>query len=198
MAYSAPEDEYGCSCAEGGDQVSEQAEVVLRGYILQSMRHDNCPGVNISAEDLGGSQSESTNPEVKDIVRSLIQIGDELSRNTELEYLIDHIEFSSAQEVFNIVAKRIFEDGINWGRVVALFHFAYKLICKAITSNCKEMVRRVMYWALGFFRTRISWWVREQGGWGAVQSYFQSLNWPNVALFVAGVLTGAMAYWKMS
>lgn len=44
--------------------------------------------------------------------------------------LINTLEANCAQEVFMTVASSIFADGINWGRVVALFHLAYKLIYK--------------------------------------------------------------------
>ncbi|KAK1159678.1 apoptosis regulator BAX-like [Acipenser oxyrinchus oxyrinchus] len=178
------------------ERINEQAAFVLRGYIVQAA-HEDDPDVLLSQEDLGGSQSESQDPEVKEIVRNLIQIGDELNRNAELQYLIDHIQLESA-DLFYVVAERIFENGINWGRVVALFHFAYKLIYKAVTTNCRDIVRKIMGWALNFFRRHVSQWIREQGGWETVQYYFQNLRWHNVAIFVAGVLTGALAYWKMT
>lgn len=42
--------------------------------------------------------------------------------------LISTVQANCAQDVFMTVARSIFEDGINWGRVVALFHLAYRLI----------------------------------------------------------------------
>lgn len=42
--------------------------------------------------------------------------------------LISTVQANCAQDVFMTVARSIFEDGINWGRVVALFHLAYRII----------------------------------------------------------------------
>lgn len=53
-------------------------------YIVQAAHVDD-PQVLLSQEDLGGSQSEGRDPKVKEIVRNLIQIGDELNRNAELQ-----------------------------------------------------------------------------------------------------------------
>lgn len=44
--------------------------------------------------------------------------------------LINQVQGNCVQDVFMAVARNIFADGINWGRVVALFHLACKLIHK--------------------------------------------------------------------
>lgn len=44
--------------------------------------------------------------------------------------LVSQVQGNCAQEIFMQVARRIFADGITWGRVVALFHLAYRLILK--------------------------------------------------------------------
>lgn len=55
-----------------------------------------------------------------------------------LDSLINTVQANCAQEVFMTVAKSIFSDGINWGRVVALFHLAYKLIYRVKLSCCVQ------------------------------------------------------------
>lgn len=52
-----------------------------------------------------------------------------------LDSLINTVQANCAQEVFTTVAKSIFSDGINWGRIVALFHLAYRLIYK-VKHSC--------------------------------------------------------------
>lgn len=42
--------------------------------------------------------------------------------------LINQVQGNCAQDIFMKVVRTIFADGINWGRVVALFHLAYRLI----------------------------------------------------------------------
>ena len=78
--------------------------------------------------------------------------------------LINTVQANCAQDVFVTVARSIFSDGINWGRVVALFHLAYKLIHKVFTlifqtypmSNnnicCKSgLWEQKRQWCLGSF-----------------------------------------------
>lgn len=55
-----------------------------------------------------------------------------------LDSLINTVQANCAQDVFMTVARSIFEDGINWGRVVALFHLAYRLIYK-VHSFCLNL-----------------------------------------------------------
>lgn len=45
--------------------------------------------------------------------------------------MIDNSELSPSKEIFLKVAVEIFSDGrFNWGRVVALFYFACRLVIK--------------------------------------------------------------------
>ena len=45
--------------------------------------------------------------------------------------LIDQIPPDAPQKTFTNVAREIFSDGIfNWGRVVALFYFGFKMAVK--------------------------------------------------------------------
>ncbi|XP_006642717.1 apoptosis regulator BAX [Lepisosteus oculatus] len=179
------------------DVIIEQGAVVFRGYVVEAARVDNQEFV-IAPEDLGGRPNEGQDSQVKDIVRNLIEIADELNRNAELESLLSRVEFDSAESLFFTVARKIFEDGINWGRVVALFHLAYKLIIKAITRDRNEIIQTIIGWVLNFIGEHVSRWIREHGGWEGVRNYSQNLRWQNVAIFAAAVLTGVLAYWKMS
>ncbi|XP_066556682.1 apoptosis regulator BAX [Amia ocellicauda] len=202
MAQSSgaePEDEMAATGGEDtvDDRIIEQGAIVFRGYVVEAMRTDN-PDVHLDSEDLGGRPQEGQDPQIKEIVQHLLVIADELNRNAELEHLIDTVEFDSAQDLFFTVARKIFDDGINWGRIVALFHFGYKLIYKAITCNHSDIIRKIIGWVLQFLRENALRWIRAQGGWEAVQAQFQSLSWHSVAIFVAGVLTGALVCWKVS
>ncbi|MBN3308667.1 BAX regulator, partial [Amia calva] len=132
MAQSSgaePEDEMAATGGEDtvDDRIIEQGAIVFRGYVVEAMRTDN-PDVHLDSEDLGGRPQEGQDPQIKEIVQHLLVIADELNRNAELEHLIDTVEFDSAQDLFFTVFRKIFDDGINWGRIVALFHFGYKLI----------------------------------------------------------------------
>lgn len=49
--------------------------------------------------------------------------------------LIEKVSLKNPEETFSQVAYEIFSDGVyNWGRVVTLFYFAYKMIVRVTTS----------------------------------------------------------------
>jgi apoptosis regulator BAX len=53
--------------------------------------------------------------------------------------MVDQVPIDSPYETFSDVAKELFCDGIyNWGRIVTLFYFTYKLIMKVCLR--KKMV----------------------------------------------------------
>nr|8G1T_A Chain A, Apoptosis regulator BAX [Homo sapiens]8G1T_B Chain B, Apoptosis regulator BAX [Homo sapiens]8G1T_C Chain C, Apoptosis regulator BAX [Homo sapiens]8G1T_D Chain D, Apoptosis regulator BAX [Homo sapiens]8G1T_E Chain E, Apoptosis regulator BAX [Homo sapiens]8G1T_F Chain F, Apoptosis regulator BAX [Homo sapiens]8G1T_G Chain G, Apoptosis regulator BAX [Homo sapiens]8G1T_H Chain H, Apoptosis regulator BAX [Homo sapiens]8SPE_A Chain A, Apoptosis regulator BAX [Homo sapiens]8SPE_B Chain len=72
----------------------------------------------------------------KKLSESLKRIGDELDSNMELQRMIAAVDTDSPREVFFRVAADMFSDGnFNWGRVVALFYFASKLVLKALSTK---------------------------------------------------------------
>lgn len=53
--------------------------------------------------------------------------------------MVDQVPVDSPYETFSDVAKELFCDGIyNWGRIVTLFYFTYKLIMKVCTREEKK------------------------------------------------------------
>ncbi|XP_076144045.1 apoptosis regulator BAX [Alosa pseudoharengus] len=175
------------------DQIIEQGAVVLRGYVIERIQTEN-PDVHISHEILGGTPCEGDDPQVKEVVGQLLKIADDLNRNAELQHLINTVQANCAQDVFVTVARSIFSDGINWGRVVALFHLAYKLIFKALTQNHFEIIRHIISWVLQFIRENISAWIRQQGGWEGVIHGVS--RWRTVSLLFAVAFITAVAYWR--
>ena len=56
--------------------------------------------------------------------------------------MADQVATNSPYETFSDVAKELFADGIyNWGRIVTLFYFTYKLILKvsACSRECEPI-----------------------------------------------------------
>lgn len=102
----------------------------------------------------------------KKLSECLKRIGDELDSNMELQRMIAAVDTDSPREVFFRVAAEMFSDGnFNWGRVVALFYFASKLVLKALCTKVPELIRTIMGWTLDFLRERLLGWIQDQGGW---------------------------------
>ncbi|XP_024295672.1 apoptosis regulator BAX-like isoform X1 [Oncorhynchus tshawytscha] len=178
------------------DRIMEQGAVVLRGYVIERVSAEN-PERRLTPEDLGGRPNELEDHQVKEVVQQLLLIADDLNRNAELQHLISTVQVNCVQDVFFSVAREIFADGINWGRVVSLFHLAYKLIYKvtqALTQNHLEIIKKVISWVLQFIRENVSAWIRQQGGWEAVVSTVS--HWRTVSLVAAVAFVMAVVYWR--
>ncbi|XP_035996440.1 apoptosis regulator BAX [Fundulus heteroclitus] len=185
--------------AEGGedvidDPILEQGVVVLRGYVIERINTED-PNRHVASEDLGGRPQEQDDPEVKEVVEQLLKIADELNRNAEFQRLINQVQANCAKEVFMMVARSIFIDGINWGRVVALFHLAYRLIYRALTTNHLETIRVVISWVLQVIRELLYPWLVQQGGWvGVIHSFSR---WRNAAIVASVVVVATIVYYRM-
>ncbi|XP_049452315.1 apoptosis regulator BAX [Epinephelus fuscoguttatus] len=175
------------------DPILEQGAVVLRGYVTQRINAEE-PGRHVSAEHLGGRPNEQQDPQIKEVVKQLIKIADDINRNVELQRLINQVPSNCAQDIFMKVARSIFTDGINWGRVVALFHLAYRLIHKALTTNHLENIRTIISWVLQFIRENIYPWLVQQGGWAGVISGVS--RWRTAALVASVALVVAIVYYR--
>ncbi|XP_060915724.1 apoptosis regulator BAX-like [Labrus mixtus] len=175
------------------DPIIDQGAVLLRGYVIERINAQE-PSRHVSPEDLGGRSSEQQDPKVKEMVEQLLKIADELNRNTELQQLINQVPGNCAQGIFMKVARNIFADGINWGRVVALFHLAYRLIYKAITSNHEENIEIIISWFLQVIREQLHTWLVQQGGWVGV--ILGISRWRTVAIVASVVLVATFVYYR--
>ncbi|XP_037602677.1 apoptosis regulator BAX isoform X1 [Sebastes umbrosus] len=175
------------------DPILEQGAVVLRAYVIERINTEE-PDRHVSSEHLGGRPNEQRDPQVKEVVEQLLKIADEMNRNTELQRLINQVQANCAQDIFMKVARSIFADGINWGRVVALFHLAYRLIHKALTTNHLENIRTVISWVLQVIREQLYTWLVQQGGWEGVIRGFP--RWRTVAIVASVALVAAFVYYR--
>ncbi|KAL6468895.1 hypothetical protein MHYP_G00224190 [Metynnis hypsauchen] len=175
------------------DRIVEESALIFRGYVMERVSTEN-PAMHVSPEDLGGRPDETDNPQVKVVVDQLLKIADDLNRNAEFQHLISTVEANCAQDVFMTVARSIFTDGINWGRIVALFHLAYQLIYRALTQNHFEIIKTIISWVLQFIREHISAWIRQQGGWAGVMRSVS--RWRTVSIVAAVAFIVAAVYWR--
>ncbi|XP_060923900.1 apoptosis regulator BAX [Limanda limanda] len=175
------------------DPILEQGAVVLRGYVIERINTQD-PGRQVRSEDLGGQPNEQQDPQIKEVVEQLLKIADDMNRNAELQLLINQVQGNCARDIFMKVARSIFADGINWGRVVALFHLAYRLIYKALTTNHLENIRMVISWVLEVIREKLYSWLVQQGGWEGVIRGIS--RWRTVALVASVVLVATIVYYR--
>lgn len=179
-----------------GDQILEVGTFLLQDFIYERVRRQRDGNSAVTREQLGGSQL--TDPKHKKLAQCLQQIGDDLDGNVELQRMINDSSLCPTREVFMRVAYEIFSDGIfNWGRVVALFYFACRLVIKALVTQIPDIIRTIISWTIDYLREHVINWIREQGGWEGIRSYFGTPTWQTVGVFLAGVLTTVLVIRKM-
>ncbi|XP_061566875.1 apoptosis regulator BAX-like [Cololabis saira] len=177
------------------DQILDLANVLLRDFIYQRIQRHEDGNTAVTREQLG--VQELRNPDHKRIGQCLQQIGDELDGNAQLQTMINDPMLNPSKETFMRVAREIFSDGkFNWGRVVALFYFACRLVIKALITRIPDIIRTIINWTIDYLRDHVMSWLREQGGWEGIRSYFGTPTWQMVVIFLAGVCTAALVLRK--
>ncbi|CAL8285599.1 unnamed protein product [Boreogadus saida] len=177
------------------DDIIEVGKILLTDFIYQRV-HRNGDGPAVSRAELGGR--ELTNQNHKNLAQCLQQIGDELDGNTQLQTMINSSALVPSKDVFLNVAREIFSDGVfNWGRVVALFYFACRMVIKALMTRVPDIIRTIISWTMDYLSENVMNWIREQGGWEGIRSYFGTPSWQTIGVFLAGVLAAALVMRKM-
>jgi len=70
----------------------------------------------------------------------------------------------TTQTKFVQVADEVFRDGVNWGRIVAIFAFGAKLAQYCMQNGLQEDVDEIILW-VGNYISSLSQWIYSNGGW---------------------------------
>ena len=71
----------------------------------------------------------------------------------------------TAYPTFVGVAQEIFQQGTNWGRIVALFTFGGVVAHHFVETRRPEMAPCIVEWIASFIADNLLTWIRENGGW---------------------------------
>lgn len=180
----------------GNEQLLDLGAALLKDFIYERVQRHGDSSAVVTRNQLGGT--ELCDPSHKKLAQCLQQIGDELDSNVQLQSMINDSALQPTKDVFVKVACEIFSDGkFNWGRVVALFYFACRLVIKAVLTKLPDIIRTIINWTVDYLRDHVINWIREQGGWEGIRSYFGTPTWQTVGVFLAGVLTTVLVMRKM-
>ncbi|XP_062993490.1 apoptosis regulator BAX-like [Elgaria multicarinata webbii] len=186
--------------ATSSDQILQTGAVLLKGFIRDRVQGcGDAERIEATMAGLGGLEPPNCNSSTKQLSDCLRRIGDELDGNMELQRMIEQVQKYPPKDVFFRVASEMFSDkNFNWGRVVALFYFACKLVLKAVCTKLPELIRTIISWTMEYIQIHLLTWIQAQGGWEGLLSYFGTPTWQTIAVFAAGVLTASLTFWKMS
>ena len=151
-----------------------------------------CPA-NAACADRLGFSDESSN-DIADTWRRI---------NDDIQYVFDNftdqIPLFLSKELYMKVCLRVFEDGdINWGRMVALFYFAYRLNIRALAKGLDNIpwVQQVLTWTGDFLFRYIAPWVCSRGGWKMIKEWIGPSNKTWVMLCATSIALGLWFYFK--
>ncbi|XP_070542968.1 bcl-2 homologous antagonist/killer-like [Ptychodera flava] len=193
------------------ENVQEQAEGIVRNFMFQrfqqEFQQDNeTPSVpelqgfttnplssTCLTHTLGNSEKITPNVEspTAQVGRRLAQIGDDINARYSGEFrgMIRSLDItpSTAYEHFANIARKIFTDGINWGRIVALLMFGYRIAIDVIKKGFKSFFNSIVKFVVKFIiGERIAAWIARQGGWAAALYYqLEEPGWKAVGVVVA-------------
>ncbi|XP_029436519.1 polyadenylate-binding protein 2-B isoform X4 [Rhinatrema bivittatum] len=76
-----------------------------------------------------------------------------------------HVTPGTAYQRFADVVDGLFQGGVNWGRVVALFVFGAALCAESVNKEMMPLVERIMGWMVTYLEENLQDWMRSSGGW---------------------------------
>lgn len=147
---------------------------LLRGFVLSLLQQQGPgprPSPPVTMEQLGG-EGTPDGPQVTSLRQCLHRIWGSLSQNPEIDSLVQCVAGQPPLPALATISEQVFEDGINWGRVVVFFYFTYRVIAQALSRS--DCIRTLVDWALNFLWERITPWIQHQGGWDSILSYLPS------------------------
>ncbi|XP_068774131.1 bcl-2 homologous antagonist/killer isoform X1 [Struthio camelus] len=155
------------------DQVAEQTEEVFRSYAFyryQQEREERGEEVPMDPEIAEIQQEPSSTGSL--VGRRLAIIGDDINERYDAEFrcMLKSLQPTkeNAYEYFTRIASSLFESGINWGRVIALLGFGYRMAIHVYQQGITGFLRRIArYVAVFMLQNRIARWIAQQGGWVA-------------------------------
>ena len=100
------------------------------------------------------------------------------------------------KDTYRQLVTHIFQDGVNWGRIITFLVFSGRLSLYCARCGMQNRVRDVVEWTEDEMRERIHSWVMERGGWAAFVRHYDDDSWKlslSSFLAVSGMLAIVLA-----
>lgn len=175
------------------ENVAAETDCVFRNFVYQMYVND----VTTRPED-----DLPSLPEVKilnhqpvtplaEIGRQLAAVGDDINDKYRPQFnrMITSLNVTpeTAYGLFAEVARKLFDDGvINWGRIVTLLCFGYRMAMTVIRAGLSSFFSSVVRYIVRFILVeRIAKWIANQGGWRSVMSHIpESVGWSTIGFIL--------------
>uniref|UniRef100_A0A8I5TS87 Bcl-2 homologous antagonist/killer n=1 Tax=Pongo abelii TaxID=9601 RepID=A0A8I5TS87_PONAB len=150
------------------EQVARDTEEVFRSNVFhRHQQEQEAEGAAAPADP-----EMVTLPLCNLVGRQLAIIGDDINRryDSEFQTMLQHLQPTAENtcEYFTKIASSLFESGINWGRVVALLGFGYRLALHVYHRGLTGFLGQVTRFVVDFMLHHcIARWIAQRGGWVA-------------------------------
>ncbi|PFX31800.1 apoptosis regulator R1-like [Stylophora pistillata] len=147
---------------------------------LQDSKSDEmqrvCQEAKALANDLVEYRIGKRNPPPSHTAAILRRLSDELEdrHSAVLANMCGRLNIltGSAHTKFVQVADEVFRDGVNWGRIVAIFAFGAKLAQYCFRNGLEKEADDITDW-VGNYISSLSGWILSNGGWEAFNQIFR-------------------------
>ncbi|XP_065710552.1 bcl-2 homologous antagonist/killer [Patagioenas fasciata] len=162
------------------NQVAEETELVFRSYALYRYQQEvQERGAEVPVDPEITEVEQDPDSTERQVGMRLAIIGDDINQRYDAEFreMLKSLQPTkdNAYEYFTRIASSLFESGINWGRVVALLGFGYRMAIHVYQQGIPGFLCRIARYIADFMlQNRIAQWIAQQGGWVA------ALNLDNV------------------
>ncbi|XP_077994784.1 apoptosis regulator BAX-like [Glandiceps talaboti] len=184
------------------DDIGAQAARLLADFIVDRFNRDgvaNAPRADeIQDDNIEAPMIENW----QQVGATLRVIADEMDQDFELQRMIERVPTNTTVDAVIAVARVIFDDGVvNWGRVVALFYFAYRMCARAVDNvmaeYLPEWMRKLIKEIVKILVEVFAAWIISRGGWGAIVEYLGSPAWQFYGLCALSVSCLIAAFFRM-
>ena len=113
-----------------------------------------------------GPAMEDVTSEVFRTMRSLCDEFEERYRS-QFDEMCEQLDITlnTAYPTFHAVANELFGNGVNWGRIVALFTFGGSLAVKCFEKQMPLLVDSIVDWMSIYIKNNLNQWIESQNGW---------------------------------
>ena len=78
------------------------------------------------------------------------------------------IEKSTAATTFHTVVNELFQDGVNWGRIGAVYGFAGSLAVHLVKRGYRDLLAFIPRWVSSYVDSNLKDWIADHKGWVGV------------------------------
>lgn len=104
-----------------------------------------------------------------EIQRAMRALGDEFESKFSAQFddMMSQLQLTpdTAYQTFRTIVTEIFHDGVNWGRIVALFGLAGRLAVLSSHQEMPRLIESIVDWVSAYVDTNLKQWITDHDGW---------------------------------